>query len=55
MRIFKKDIDVKGIGVSNAIGHPKKRPEKAAGRARRGPKYASLDVWRLGAGEFAGL
>jgi len=44
-----------GIGVSNAIGRPKKWPEKAAGRARRGPKCASLGVWRLGAGEFAGL
>jgi hypothetical protein len=31
-----------GIGFSNAIGRPKKGPEKAPGRARRGPKYASL-------------
>lgn len=30
------------IGFSNAIGRPEKRPEKAPGRARRGPKYASL-------------
>ena len=31
-----------GIGFSNAMGRPKKGPEKAPGRARRGPKYASL-------------
>ena len=43
------------IGFSNAIGRPKKGPEKALGRACRGPKYASLGVWRLGAGELAGL
>ena len=32
---------VQGIGFSNAIGRPKKGPEKAPGRARRRPKYAS--------------
>jgi hypothetical protein len=32
----------KRIGFSNAIGRPKKGPEKAPGRARGGPKYASL-------------
>ena len=31
-----------GIGISNAIGRPKNGPEEAPGRARRGPKYASL-------------
>ena len=31
-----------GIGFSNAIGRPMNGPEKAPGRARRGPKYASL-------------
>ena len=31
-----------GIGFSNAIGRPKKGPEKAPGQARCGPKYASL-------------
>ncbi|MBP9931747.1 MAG: MFS transporter, partial [Rhodoferax sp.] len=35
-------LERKGIGFSNAIGRPKKGPEKAPGRARRGPKYASL-------------
>ncbi len=30
------------IGISNAIGRPKKWPKKAIGRARRGPKCASL-------------
>ena len=54
-----------GIGFSHAIGRPKNGPEKAPGRARRGPKYASLGgfsaqsgrpgFWRLGAGELAGL
>ena len=44
-----------GIGFSNAIGRPKNGPEKALGRARRGPKYASPGVCRLGAGELAGL
>ena len=37
-----KRFGVRGIGFSNATGRPKKRPEKAPGRARRGPKYASL-------------
>ncbi len=36
-------------------GRPKNGPEKALGRARRGPKCASPGVWRLGAGELAGL
>lgn len=38
--------DVLGIGFSNAIGRPKRGPEKAPGRVRRqvrsGPKCASL-------------
>jgi ABC-type glutathione transport system ATPase component len=34
--------ELRGIGFSNAIRRPKKGPEKAPGRARRGPKYASL-------------
>ena len=33
---------LRGIGFANAIGRPKNGPEKAPGRARRGPKYASL-------------
>ncbi len=31
-----------GNRFSNALGRPKTGPEKALGRARRGPKYASL-------------
>jgi threonine dehydrogenase-like Zn-dependent dehydrogenase len=34
--------DRMGIGFSTAVGRPKKRPEKALGRVRRGPKCASL-------------
>ncbi len=46
---------LEGIGFSNAIGRPKKGPEKAPGRARCGPKYASLAVCRLAAAGLEGL
>ncbi len=44
-----------GIGNSNAIGRPKNGLKKAPGRARRGLKYASQGVCRLGAAELEGL
>ena len=58
-----KRLGSHGIGFSNAIGHPKNRPQKALGRARRGPRSTQVwadsardpGVWRLGAGELAGL
>jgi hypothetical protein len=47
-----KRFGVRGIGFSNAIGRPKKRPEKAPGRARRGPKYASLGGFSMQSGRL---
>jgi hypothetical protein len=41
LRVASSESCCQREGFSNAIGRPKKRSEKAPGRARRGPKYAS--------------
>ncbi len=40
------------IGILNAIGRPKKWPKKALGRARRGPKCASLGGFSVQSGRL---